>query len=154
MKRLIGLAVATFLLSMGSAHAEIYRWKDAQGNLHVSDTPPPGVKNVTSRPLSSVQRSTSSASATAAPKSLAEQDQEFRKRRQEAADKAEKDAKEAQQAQQAKENCAQAKAQLRSLEDGVRMGTVDAQGNRVIMDDAARAKATERTRQSVKDWCK
>lgn len=37
----VGLAVAAGLCLVGTAPAGVYKWKDAQGNWHFSDTPPP-----------------------------------------------------------------------------------------------------------------
>lgn len=41
---LLSAAVAILLLAMGAAQAAgIYQWKDAEGNIHYGDSPPPGV---------------------------------------------------------------------------------------------------------------
>jgi glutaredoxin len=56
---LVVLAVAS-----GTAAAQIYRWTDENGKVHITDTPPPpGAKNVQKRPATTTQPQTSEAEA-------------------------------------------------------------------------------------------
>ncbi|MEO8153210.1 MAG: hypothetical protein ABI605_09095 [Rhizobacter sp.] len=52
------------------------------------------------------------------------------------------------------ENCQRAKAQLRALEDGMRMASVNAKGEREILDDKGRADESKRARDIIGSDCK
>lgn len=139
----------TFLaLVAGMACAQIYTWRDASGNVHYSDYPPPGVDARKMGP------GTPSGSQPAPNRGVAEQELEFRKRRGEAAKSQEKADKEKADAEEKRQNCEQAKAHLQTLESGQRMARVGTDGERVVLDDEARALEIVRTRKSVQDWCK
>src|SRR5215469_1133045 len=59
-------ALVVLALAAATARAELYRWTDAEGHTHVTDTPPPAsAKNVQKR-----SSAASSASAPAEPYSL------------------------------------------------------------------------------------
>ena len=116
---LLALAVLPLLAS-----AQVHVWKDADGQTHYADVPPPGVEStevLITAPASSV-------GGQAQRKSLAEQEQEFRKRRakrQEAAQGAADD-----KSRQAKieQQCSSARGQLAAIESGRRMARYNAQG--------------------------
>ena len=42
MRAIFVVAAALHLLAPGVAAGEVYRWRDAEGNLHFADTPPEG----------------------------------------------------------------------------------------------------------------
>jgi hypothetical protein len=134
--------------------AQAYKWRDANGQIQYSDTPPPpGAKDV--QQLRKAGGTSASAStAGAQSKSLAEQDAEFRKR---LATKQEEDAKQlkAQQDEQVRaRNCEQARGQLASLESGGRMVRFNEKGERITLDDADRGQAILEARKNVEGWCK
>ena len=52
------------------------------------------------------------------------------------------------------ENCDRAKTQMRTLDSGVRIGRVNAKGEREILDDKQRADETKRTRDIIAADCK
>ncbi|MGB8409607.1 MAG: hypothetical protein WCE58_06850, partial [Gallionella sp.] len=99
-------------------------------------------------------RSSQNASGVSAQKTVAEQEADLKKAqiaKKEAADKA------AQQqavaaAQQA--NCANAQQNLRTLQDGVRIRTVDANGQPSYLDDNARQQSIEKAQNDVNTYCK
>lgn len=135
----------------------IYSWKDAQGQTHYSDLPPPDAKVRTLRqaPLTGSKPVTSSEeSATSSAPSYAEQDLAFRKRRAEAAEAEEKARKEKSNDESRQRECADARAQLTALEGGQRMTRFNENGERVFMDDDERAAAIERTRATVDRSCR
>jgi len=131
------------------AHAEIVKWVDDKGEVHYSDQPP-----ATAKAPKSLNIKNQPSSSAPAQKSLADQELEFRKRQMEAADADKKAAEEKQQAEIAKQNCASARANLKMLQDGVRMTKYNEKGERVFLDDAERAKATAEAQRAVSDWCK
>ena len=150
MKFPIGLIVLT--LWTASAHAGLYKWVDAQGKVHYSDQPASG--NVKSETKLDIQNHTAPAPAASANKSWQEKNLEYKKRQTSAADA---DAKKQQEAQDAKakvENCDNAKKNLQTLEDGVRVFSYDDKGERTAMDDTQRSKAMNDARKKVTEWCK
>jgi hypothetical protein len=154
-----------------------YQWRDANGRMVYSDMPPPA-----SVPPSAVQRAparqtpavapggsgatasapstnastatpASTAAATPAP-TLADREMEFRKRRLERAE-AERKAADAQaQAQRLAAACEDSRAQVRTLESGMRVARVNERGEREIVDDATRASQLEAARRSVREHCR
>lgn len=147
-----------------------WAWKDDGGRTVFSDQPPPAAvkkEQILRQPGGGVISSAvptapapSSASATgakpaapAAPKTIAEREQEFRKRQQERADADKKQAEEQALAARRKDECTRARGYLRQLEDGVRMARTDAQGNREFLDDAQRSAEMARARESINANC-
>jgi hypothetical protein len=83
------------------------------------------------------------------PKSLADQDLEFKKRLKDNADAAKK-AQEAQAAADAKQQrCAQARTALNTINSGQRLATTDADGNRSYLDDSQRQAQAARAQQAL-----
>lgn len=130
------------------SHAQLYRWVDAQGQVHYSDSPPPpGAKDTRT-----VEKPAPSAGQPG--KSWQEKDMEFRQRRAAEADAESKKAKEAEEARQKQANCEAARKNLQILESGQRVVTTNAQGEREFIDDTARQKAINDARKAVETWCK
>lgn len=143
-----------------------WKWRDAQGRTQYSDTPPPPTvaeKDILQRPNASAPArptavppaaptSAASGAPTLAPKT---EDTELDAKRK----KAEQDATEKKKADEAKaaavraENCARAKEQMRTLDSGVRVSRTNEKGERVFMDDKARAQETQRTRDAMASEC-
>lgn len=161
-------------LAAGPAAGQ-WAWKDDNGRTVYSDRPPPasvksdrivrqppnsqtvlppsaaGVGNPAAQPAET--KAAAAATAPAGPKSLAEQEMEFRKRQQERAD-AENKAQEEQTKTAARAaDCARAKSYLRAIEDGHRIERTDAAGNREFLDDSQRAAEAERTRRLIESTC-
>ena len=107
-------------------HADIYRWTDAQGKVHFSETPPPGAQRIEVKPQ------------------VVERDAATREREERAARfyDARRDEQAAAQAkateQQAKLNaqCAQWQQSLNNLSLGGRYFTQDSDGKRTYYSDA------------------
>ncbi len=146
-KSILVLLVAA---AASGAFAQTYKWRDASGRLQYSDTPPPpGAKDV--QQLRKVPAPPSSA---APAKSFEERDAEFRKRLVEKKEAEVKQAKAAEEEETRARNCAQAKGQLAALESGGRMVELNAQGERIALDDAGRARAKEEAQKAIETWCK
>lgn len=144
-------ALVLALIATTAVGAEVYTWKDASGKVHYSDTPPADSAAKKMRAGSSAE-----APAVAAPapkKSLAEQELDFRKRKTEGEEARTKAEKEKTEAEEKSKNCEQAKLQLQALESGQRISRYSAQGERVVLDDAARAQETAAANKAVQNWC-
>jgi hypothetical protein len=151
-----------------------WAWKDDNGRVVYSDRPPPaGVKTdrivrqptnaqtvLPSQPgqatgvaTATVQPASDPRAASSGPRSLAEQEMEFRKRQQERAD-AERKAQEEQTKSASKAaECERARGYLRVLEEGGRVARTDSSGNREFLDDAQRAAEVDRTKKVVQQTC-
>jgi len=145
------------------AGAQTYKWTDADGKIHYSDQPPPAnAKEQTtvksrkpSAPATSVSPSAGGKDATAAkPKTYVEQEAEFKKRQVEAAEREAAEKKKAADAEQNKQNCQQARLQLKSLQSGERQTRTNAQGEREYLNDAQIAQEIERAKKLAANWCK
>ena len=143
-----------------------WKWRDQRGQTQYSDTPPPlgtPEKDILQRPASPAARrdsvvATAAASAasgapTLAPKPVeTELDAKRKKAEQDLADQ--KKIEEAKVAAVRADNCARAKAQMRTLDSGVRVARTNEKGEREFLDDKARAQETARTRDTMTAECK
>jgi hypothetical protein len=147
------LLLAVGMAFAATAMAQQYKWVDANGRVQYGDTPPPGVQATPLKPPPA-----GASVPAAAPKKDAAKDLSpeaaFRKRQQERQEAEEKAAKERADAEAKRVNCEQSQGALRSLQSGQRISTVNADGERVFIDDEQRAKEIERTQRVVNDWCK
>lgn len=147
--------VAGRLLFLGAlalssqAQAELYKWTDGQGKVNYSDQPP----TVNAQPIkgnSPAQAETT----TQATQALDAQDQAYQKRLKDAEDARIKADKEAEQARVKRENCDKARNNLNTLQNTPRVYTTNTAGQRVYMDDAARASALANSQKAVSEFCK
>jgi hypothetical protein len=148
------LAALLAFAAVASAHAQLYKWKDANGVTQYGDRPPGGV---TAEPVSRATGGTVAAPSTAAassPRTVAEQEQEFRKRQLERQEKAREQEKLALETKAREENCRRAKMQLGSLESGMRQARLNEQGERIFLDDAGIEREKGEARKAVDQHCK
>ena len=131
------------------AHAELYKWTDAQGKVHYTDQPPTLKAQVIKHSTAGQADITSQAT-----QSLDAKDQAYQKRRKEADEARAKADKEAEQARVQREKCDKARNNLSTLQNTPRVYTTDAAGQRTYMDDAARASALASSQKAVSDFCK
>lgn len=156
-------AVAGLLTALAGAYllampvlGETYKWTDAEGKVHYSDQPPPAnvKKSATvKRPGTSTAAPEAAGAPAAAPKSTAEQDAEFNRRRMEAAEREAADKKAAETAAEKKRNCALAKAELARVQSGGRIARVNEKGEPVYLNDSEIGQETVRAKQTVDSWC-
>jgi hypothetical protein len=156
------LTLALCLLALPAA-AELYKWTDENGKVHYSDQPPPAnVKKseTITAPKPQVAAPPPAATApgakpaTGGPKTAAEQEMEFRKRRLEAAEAEAKAQKDAQAAAEKKRTCDQATAQVTALERGGRVTTPGPNGEQNYLNDQEIASALAEARKAQATWCK
>lgn len=131
--------------------AEVYMWKDAEGNAHYTDQPPPGVE---SKRIFITAPASSEGSSAAPRKSLADQDLEFRKRQTERSERESKEADEASRREKLARQCAEAERQLKALESGQRIARYNDKGEREFLDDSQRDAEAERIRGQIETHCR
>lgn len=160
------------LCAMPLAAAAQWQWIDKDGRKVFSDqAPPPDIpdKNIVRRAGVPVARhgaplapaasdavpSEASASAAGSPKpSGVDKELEEKARKAEEAEKA-KQAAEAQKLAKTKaDNCGRARQGKATMDSGIRVARVNAQGEREIMDDKARATEQQRLQSVIDSDCK
>jgi Domain of unknown function (DUF4124) len=157
MTRYVALALC---LLIAPVWADLYKWTDENGKIHYSDQPPSSsVKRpeTIKQPKGSTPAPAAAGDSTkpaAGPKTAAEQEMEFRKRRLEAAEAEAKAEKDAQAAEEKKRNCERSKAQVASLETGGRITRSAANGEQVYLNDQEIAKELASARKIADSWCK
>lgn len=148
--RAIFIIAAAALFSL-NAQAGLNKWVDAQGNVHYSDTPPQNVKTQSVPNVAGTGQA--AAPATYSSKSYVEREAELKKSKQEKAEANEKKAQQEAQTEEKKRNCTGAQQNLRMLEEGTRIVTYDANGEKTYLDDAAREQRLNEARKAVSNYC-
>lgn len=141
-----------------AATAAPFKWRDASGRIVYSDLPPPPGARVTllAAPAGSaagVSSTTPAAPQEPRPASWVEREKASR---QKAIERAEAEKEQAELARRAEERtrlCDEARTGLRTLEGGVRLTMIDERGERVVVDDAERARRMETMQRAVADHC-
>jgi len=150
LKNVIALVLMLFPLAV---HAQLLKCVSKDGKVEYASQCPVGT-NVQQTGIKS-SPSNSTTKAPDKPKSVAEQEADFKKRQVEQAEAASKKEKEAGEDAQRKRACEDARSYLAGLESGARITRNDPKtGERVFLEDAARAQETDRARQSVQANCK
>jgi hypothetical protein len=149
--------LAAMLLAFG-AQAQSFKWVDKDGKVRYGDVPPPGVKATPMRAPASgapgpAPATPAGKAAKKGPLTPAEQEQEFRKRKEDAAKATEEAARGKQEQAAKKENCDRAREYLRTMESGQRISRVNSAGERYFLDDAQKAQETATARDSVQQAC-
>jgi hypothetical protein len=156
MKKLIAFVAA--LAFSASAAAQLYKWKDSNGRTRYGDVPPPGVNATPMRVPANPPPPQAPAAEVKKPDGKNEKpltpEEAFRKRQLERAEADQKAAKERAQGEEKQANCAQAQTQLRVLQSGQRISTVNGAGERVFLDDSQRAGEVARAERAAAQWCK
>ena len=141
----------------GAALAQNYKWIDKDGKTRYGDTPPAGVKATAMRGPASAAPAAAPASASKdakrGPMTPAEQEQDYRKRQQEAKKAGEKSEQEKQEQASKSESCDRAKEYLRTLSSGERIARTNASGERYFLDDAQRAQESVKAQQAAQQAC-
>ncbi len=174
-KSILGL-VCVFVLALPVvASAEIYKWRDKNGVMRYTDTPPPA--NVKSDTLSktgatkkyqsapspaptSIEPQTTNAEQSSAgkievvnPEEIAEMDAAQARARNAEIEKNNKLEKEAEQRRNA-ENCKAAKSNYAAFSKGGRIYKTTEQGQKVYFDDAGLKAGKEKAQAEIRKYCK
>jgi hypothetical protein len=153
------LVGALALVALSASAQQVWKWRDANGQMHISDQPPPAGASVLQKPAATTPSeapvpAASAPAAASAPKVLV--DPELVKRKAEAdkkkaaADQAQKDAQKAADVVQ----CAAAREQIRTLNSGVRLMRVNEKGEREYLDDATKAAQLQQAQAVVDRSCR
>lgn len=141
--------MCTLALLATHAQAELYKWTDGQGKVHYSDQPP----TVNAQAIKS--QSAGQAEITSeAKKSLDAKDQDYQKRKKDAEESRAKAEAEAEKERVQRENCEKARKNLSVLQNTPRVYSTNAAGQRIYMDEAARASAQANSQKAVFVFCK
>jgi hypothetical protein len=169
--RRLSVAICLVLYLALPASAQMYKWVDSNGKVQYSDKPPPGnvktekLRDPAPAPAASApaagedkggskKDTAKTDAAKGGPKTVAEQEQAFRKRQVDA-NKAQEEEKKKQAAESDREeNCRRAKASLANFEIGGRQTRIDEKGERVFMDEQQIAQETARVKQIAAAACK
>ncbi len=169
--KLLPLLLATFVLTSisGLSQAEIYKWKDKDGRVRYSDTPPPSnvkqeailgkkkpVEPTGKEPLAPVDKAPT-APVAGTPKTpeppVNPEDLAAEKRQKNAeAEKNNKLEKEA-EAKRKAENCSAAKANLETYTQGGRVYKMNEKGERQYMDESDFKAGKEQAQQEINENC-
>lgn len=162
---------ALLLLSGAVLHTPVvqaqWQWLDSNGHKVFSDRPPPAGTpddRVLQRPATTAPPQVKSATAnTQAPASApgtanrtttrADVELDAKKKQAESADEAARKAEEARATQARADNCQRAQKHLATLNSGVRLGTVNARGEREFMDEANKAAELTRAQIVIQQSC-
>ena len=156
MFRPLSVVCAALLVALPVSAQQIYKWTDAQGQVHYTTEPPPGgakpQKSLAVPP--SLAPAASGNGKASAPKSFAEKELEFRQRRIAAEEARAKQAQEQAAQKDKQQNCQQAQAQLRALQSGARVAKFNEKGERVYLEDSQREQEIQAAQKAADSWCK
>lgn len=149
------LLASALSIAVSPALAEVNKWVDANGKVQYSDQAPAGKANVEKLRIEKTTPPTAAAvGKPAAAKTLAERDLEYRQGRVAAEEAQKKQAQVDADTKGRQENCANARGNLKTLEQGGRVYNYDANGERTYLDDSARSKSLDDAKKRVAEWCK
>ena len=133
------------LLAAGAAEAQMYKCVDARGVTQYADKPCPGGKQVDIRGQPPI-----SGRLQPQDPNLSREERDFQRRR---TQREREEQAEARAGDQQKRKCASMQAELQRLGTQRRITTVNAKGEREIMDDAARERRAEQLRTDIGRQC-
>lgn len=149
--KLANLFISLLALSL-PAHAALNKWVDAKGAVHYSDTVPTDVRK-TDVVHTLAGKGQVAAPVAHSPKTVAEREVELKKINKEKEEAAVKKDQEDKRAADRTRNCIAAQQNLRALEEGGRIVTYDAKGERTFLDDAAREQRISEARTTAGTLC-
>lgn len=155
-----GLIAGAALLGAAALAQAQYIWIDEKGLKQFSDRPPPPsvpAKSIVKAPGRSLQieapeaapAEAATASAPKAAPTTAERNADFNKRKEKQAEEARKGAEEAKRQRELAANCEANRKHKALLESGVRVGTIEANGEQGFLSDASRASELAATRRAL-----
>lgn len=167
LRGIVGVAVAFLLACPASAQ---WQWKDESGRVVFSDRPPPpGVPEdqilrrpapapVSAAPAPRAAPAAAAGGATADKPALTppatDEELQERRRKEEQEEAARQKAQAEALARPRAESCARARSYQQTLDSGVRIARVAADGSREVLDDKARAEEAARTRRIIESDCR
>ena len=142
------------MLAVVPAHGQLLKCVGKDGKVEYATQCPAGTKEQMTG-IRSAPGGPSPTGAASKPKSFAEQEADFKKRRTEQTEMQAKQEKETAEKAQRQRACEDARNYLAGLESGARIARTDPKtGERVFLEDSARAQELTVARQSVQANCK
>lgn len=164
--RLCITVLACLSLAGPSQAQSLWKWRDAKGQLQVSDRPPPmdvPESAVIQRPantrLMARPAELPPSAAPSAPSAPQQRDSELeaRKRKlqqeQDARKKSEQEQAQARTQAQRAEFCSRTRNSLAAIDSGQRIARFNGKGEREVLDDAGRAEEAARLRRDLAEHC-
>ena len=162
------LVLSVLSVFAAGAQAQVYKCVDAGGKTTYLQSPcPAGAKSTAisrtappappqSEPAASAGGADKAGKAAKAsgPKSAAELEQDFRKRKQEEEKAREKEQQKLAETKAREENCRNSRLQIINLESGVRQSRIDENGVRQFLDEAGVEQEKANARRLADQWCK
>lgn len=136
-----------FLLITFNTHAAIYKWTDKSGKIHYSSTPPPQEKTQVVKP------SYSKKSHQKALQEVQNKNKQFKDRRDKQKKEKSMTAKEIEVSKRLKENCKQAKENLKGFQNPANRFYLKDK-KRIEITDEIRKQRIDTANKAVKDNCK
>ncbi len=147
---LVGLAAVMIALSGGVHADEIYKWIDENGNVHYEDRPS---NMATEEVLKLSYNRTNSGAVQDRVQTRRDNDEARRQAREETTNAKQTAADERAAAEEKQTKCQNYRKQMQTMLEARRLYREDAKGERVYLDDAARAAARDKTENLITDHC-
>ena len=150
-KRLALTCAVTAMTFAATATAnEIYKWTDAQGNVHYEDRP---TGAPTEERIKIRYRRTDSSAVNQRIQARLDREAERAEAKSAAAAQEQEAAEQAAAAEERASTCERAQARLESYQQARRLYRTDANGERVYLDDAQRQEARQKAEEQVAEFC-
>jgi hypothetical protein len=143
------LVAFALVFTLPALAGEIYTWKDKDGHVQYSDTPPPGVD---AKPIRS-QSSSGGIGSDSGTKSLQERERSFNERQKARDDSAKKSAEQEKVAAAEKQRCDDLRARLQTYEIGGRIAKIQ-DGERVVVPEEERLSEIDKMKATIAKDCK
>ena len=148
------LPAAALLVAAGLAQAGgIYKWTDADGNVHYGERPPPGAESREMAPAPPPPAGDVETSRQRLDRLLERQQRSDMLRRESIENARREREQDEAQAQVRKARCQAAKTDLEFLNEQRPVYYVDEKGERRYLDDREREEAKARLRREITTWC-
>lgn len=144
------------VLFMAPTHAAgIYKWVDAEGNVHYGEQPPSeGAKEMRIHSSGGANQDDKSASLKKNIDPKTQRDKMIQALQGDRLARQEKKQKQQQKKNKIKQQCAQVKDTLRRYRHSAGLYKLDADGNRISLPDSVKQAETKRMQAEIKKWCK
>jgi hypothetical protein len=143
------LVALALVFTLPALAGEIYTWKDKDGHVQYSDTPPPGVD---AKPIRS-QPSSGGIGSESGNKSLQERERGFNERQKARDEAAKKSADQDKVAAAEKQRCDDLRTRLQTYEAGGRIAKMQ-DGQRVVIPDEERLSEIDKMKATIAKDCK
>lgn len=148
-----GLLAAFILVLPGTVFAGIYKWTDAHGNVHYGEHPPPDAQTRELPPAPPPPEADVVRSQERLDRLLERQQRSEQLRQEDRVREAQEEEQAARLAAERRQRCIDARNQMHRLRMQRAIYTIDEQGERVYLDDAARSRLIELRQREIEASC-